>query len=357
MVNPRVFFDFAVESESIGRVVFELFSNIVPRTCENFRALATGERGVLPVSQIPLSYKGSIIHRSVPGFMIQGGDFVKKNGSGGVSIYGGTFEDENLDLDVDREGLLVMANKGPSTNGSQFFITLRSCPHLNGKHVVFGRVVTGYEIVKKIAEIPTDAKDRPLRPIIISGAGELVLRKKVAPPENINLVGSSRSKKRPRSHSPAISPPHSRSRSTSHSPSPSPRKDEGDGRQARCADSGHSLSRSPSWERRKEPSRRERAPKTTKWNGDPFRNNGTKSKGTGLPGRSSKTQLAETEAELDARIRLEREEMERVAEAKKKDAEVLRDSLKRSRIQESLGGVRFKGRGTMRYRDPELFRR
>ncbi|KZT65872.1 hypothetical protein DAEQUDRAFT_675998 [Daedalea quercina L-15889] len=179
MLNPRVFFDFAIDGSLAGRVVFELFADAVPKTAENFRALCTGEKGLSHLSERPLYYKNSIIHRSIPGFMVQGGDFTKRNGTGGESIYGGIFSDEDLTRPLDSEGLLCMANKGPNTNGSQFFITLRECPHLNGKHVVFGRVIRGYDIVQRIAEVATDAKDRPTAPIAIANCGELVLKTKV----------------------------------------------------------------------------------------------------------------------------------------------------------------------------------
>ncbi|KAF9818798.1 hypothetical protein IEO21_02578 [Rhodonia placenta] len=187
MVRPRVFFDFSIDNAPVGRVIFELFSDTAPETCENFRALCTGEKGLSPLSEKPLYYKNSIIHRLIKGFMIQGGgasffgyDFTKRNGTGGESIYGGTFADEDLTRPLDSEGLLCMANRGSNTNGSQFFITLRDCPHLNGKHVVFGRVIRGYhEVVEKITDVPVDEKDRPQVPVIIHNCGELVLRSKV----------------------------------------------------------------------------------------------------------------------------------------------------------------------------------
>ncbi|KZT19244.1 hypothetical protein NEOLEDRAFT_984665 [Neolentinus lepideus HHB14362 ss-1] len=182
MPLPRVFMDFALDSESIGRIIIELFADTAPKTCENFRALCTGEKGLSPISERPLYYKNSIIHRSIRDFMIQGGDFTKRNGTGGESIYGRPFEDEDLSRPVDSEGLVCMANKGPNTNGSQFFITLRDCPHLNGKHVIFGRVIRGYEeVVKKIAEVPVDEKDRPRVPVVISNCGELQFKAKVQP--------------------------------------------------------------------------------------------------------------------------------------------------------------------------------
>ncbi|POW09274.1 hypothetical protein PSHT_09188 [Puccinia striiformis] len=161
--NPRVFFDFSIRDNQPKRVIFELFKNHVPITVENFRALCTGEKGYSTISPDKLlSYKGSIIHRIVPNFMIQGGDFIQQNGKSGESIYGGEFDDENFDLNCDREGLLVMANKGPDTNQSQWFITLAPAEHLSGKHVVFGRVQSGFEVVQEIGTLETDKKHRPL---------------------------------------------------------------------------------------------------------------------------------------------------------------------------------------------------
>ncbi|KAI0049003.1 hypothetical protein FA95DRAFT_1571552 [Auriscalpium vulgare] len=181
MVRPRVFMDFAVDSTPVGRVIFELYNDTAPKTSENFRVLCTGEKGISPLSQLPLYYKNSIIHRTIPNFMIQGGDFTTHNGTGGESVYGGTFPDEDLTRPLDEEGLLCMANKGPDTNGSQFFVTLRSCPHLTGKHVVFGRAIRGYEeVIRKIAGVPTGEKNRPSLPITIANCGELELRKKQA---------------------------------------------------------------------------------------------------------------------------------------------------------------------------------
>ncbi|TFK47759.1 hypothetical protein OE88DRAFT_739982 [Heliocybe sulcata] len=184
MPLPRVFMDFAIDGAPVGRLIIELFTDTAPKTCENFRALCTGEKGLSHLSERPLYYKNSIIHRSIRDFMIQGGDFTKRNGLGGESIYGGPFADEDLSRPLDSEGLVCMANKGPNTNGSQFFITLRDCPHLNGKHVVFGRVLRGYEeVVKKIAEFPVDEKDRPRVPVVVSNCGELQLKAKPQAPD------------------------------------------------------------------------------------------------------------------------------------------------------------------------------
>ncbi|KAJ1919945.1 cytochrome P450 monooxygenase 11 [Tieghemiomyces parasiticus] len=180
MLLPRVFFDIDRDNERLGRVIFELFSHEVPITAENFRCLCTGERGIGPVSKVPLHYKGSIFHRIIDGFMLQGGDFVRRNGTGGESIYGPTFPDEDLKRQHDMDGLLSMANRGPNTNSSQFFITVRPTPHLDGKHTVFGRVIHGMEIVHNLEKTPVDKKDCPTTLVKIAHCGELELR---IPPE------------------------------------------------------------------------------------------------------------------------------------------------------------------------------
>ncbi|XP_059778324.1 peptidyl-prolyl cis-trans isomerase D isoform X1 [Balaenoptera ricei] len=151
--NPRVFLDVDVGGERVGRIVLELFADIVPKTAENFRALCTGEKGIGPTTGKPLHFKGCPFHRIIKKFMIQGGDFSNQNGTGGESIYGGKFEDENFHYKHDKEGLLSMANAGRNTNGSQFFITMAPTPHLDGKHVVFGQVIKGMGVARILENV------------------------------------------------------------------------------------------------------------------------------------------------------------------------------------------------------------
>ncbi|KAK6461334.1 peptidyl-prolyl cis-trans isomerase CPR6 [Scheffersomyces coipomensis] len=173
MSNSIVYFDVTANGEDKGRIVFELFNDVVPKTAENFRALCTGEKRVSPKSGKPLHYKGSIFHRIIKDFMCQGGDFTHGTGIGGESIYGEKFEDENFKLTHDQPFLLSMANAGPNTNGSQFFITTVPTPHLNGKHVVFGKVIQGKSIVRKLERCDKGENDKPVEDWIINDCGEL----------------------------------------------------------------------------------------------------------------------------------------------------------------------------------------
>ncbi|XP_072040008.1 peptidyl-prolyl cis-trans isomerase D-like [Amphiura filiformis] len=170
--NPRCFFDVSIGGEKIGRIVFVLFYDVVPKTVENFRALCTGEKGVGSTGH-PLHFKGSIFHRIIKGFMIQGGDFTKHDGTGGESIYGEFFDDENFKIQHEKPGLLSMANAGRNTNGSQFFITTKPTPHLNRKHTVFGEVVKGMGIVRMLECVKTSSSDKPVKLCKIEDCGEL----------------------------------------------------------------------------------------------------------------------------------------------------------------------------------------
>uniref|UniRef100_A0A0E0DYW7 peptidylprolyl isomerase n=1 Tax=Oryza meridionalis TaxID=40149 RepID=A0A0E0DYW7_9ORYZ len=171
--NPRCFMDVSIGGEIEGRIVIELYASVVPRTAENFRALCTGEKGVGAVTGKPLHYKGSCFHRVIKGFMVQGGDITAGDGTGGESIYGLKFEDENFVLKHERKGMLSMANSGPNTNGSQFFITTTRTPHLDGKHVVFGRVIKGMGVVRSVEHAPVGEADRPTSDVEIVDCGEL----------------------------------------------------------------------------------------------------------------------------------------------------------------------------------------
>ncbi|GLB39716.1 putative peptidyl-prolyl cis-trans isomerase [Lyophyllum shimeji] len=170
--RPITYFDITIGDKPAGRIVFQLFSDLVPKTAENFRALCTGEKGV-GKSGKPLHYKGSGFHRVIKGFMVQGGDFTAGNGTGGESIYGEKFEDEGFPVKHEKPFLLSMANAGPNTNGSQFFITVAPTPHLDGKHVVYGEVIRGKSVVRQIENHPTSSGDVPTKPIIIADCGQL----------------------------------------------------------------------------------------------------------------------------------------------------------------------------------------
>lgn len=172
--NPKVFFEITIGDAAAGRVEMELFADACPKTAENFRALCTGEKGNGKAGK-PLHFKGCSFHRIIPEFMCQGGDFTMGNGTGGESIYGAKFEDETFKGKAGKHvgpGMLSMANAGPNTNGSQFFITVVPTPFLDGKHVVFGQVTSGMDVVKKM-EAAGSRSGATSKKVVIKDCGEI----------------------------------------------------------------------------------------------------------------------------------------------------------------------------------------
>ncbi len=168
----KVFFDVTIGGQAAGRIEMTLDTTHTPQTAENFRSLCTGEKGMGTQGK-NLHFKGSKFHRVIPGFMAQGGDFTRGDGRGGESIYGGKFQDEDFTNRHTGRGILSMANAGPNTNGSQFFMCFTATPHLDGKHVVFGQVTGGMEVLDKLEAVGSAPAGQTSAECLIADCGAL----------------------------------------------------------------------------------------------------------------------------------------------------------------------------------------
>jgi cyclophilin family peptidyl-prolyl cis-trans isomerase len=201
-----VYLEFELDGEPLGQIQANLFQDLAPLACGNFLKLCIGGSGFCKETGKPLCYKSSLVHKVIPNYLMQFGDFIYNNGSGGMSIYGKEFSDENLSYSHNRRGLLAMANKGPNTNSSQVIITFREVPSLKNKYTIFGEIIKGFSVLNKIEVINTNAEDYPLQKLVISKCG-VVERKSRSQSRSSysssssSSYNSSRSRSRSRSNS------------------------------------------------------------------------------------------------------------------------------------------------------------
>ncbi|XP_041421686.1 NK-tumor recognition protein isoform X2 [Xenopus laevis] len=346
--RPQCYFNVEVNREPIGRIVFQLFSDVCPETCMNFLCLCTGEKGIGKVTGKKLCYKGSTFHRVVKNFMIQGGDFSEGNGKGGESIYGGYFKDENFILKHDRAFLLSMANRGKNTNGSQFFITTKAAPHLDGVHVVFGLVISGFEVIERIESLKSDAASRPYADVRVIDCGLLVSKSvreekiKQAPSQSEESDSSFKS----------TTPPYSSSSSSESSSSESEAEIEKHRRKKRKRKTKvKHLKR-----RRKESSRkeeaREKSPSREEHSPQSVNNHLTDDKDITSKREKPIVRPEEIPPVPENRFLLRRDAPVAKLEPEQKPASVEPEKNDQQNAPLSKSGRRIRGRGTIRYHTP-----
>ncbi|KAE8595430.1 hypothetical protein XENTR_v10015745 [Xenopus tropicalis] len=345
--RPQCYFDVEINREPVGRIVFQLFSDVCPKTCMNFLCLCTGEKGIGKVTGKKLCYKGSTFHRVVKNFMIQGGDFSEGNGKGGESIYGGYFKDENFILKHDRAFLLSMANRGKNTNGSQFFITTKAAPHLDGVHVVFGLVISGFEVIEQIESLKTDAASRPYADVRVIDCGLLV--SKAAREEKIKRAASQSEDSDSSLKSTTPSSPSSSSESTSseseaeierHRRKKRKRKTKVKHSKRRRKESGRKEEA-----REKSPSREEHSPQSVK-------NHPTEDKDLTAKREKPVVRPEEIPPVPENRFLLRRDAPAAKPEPEQKPASVEPEKNDQQNAPLSKSGRRIRGRGTIRYHTP-----
>nr|XP_056713184.1 NK-tumor recognition protein isoform X2 [Euleptes europaea] len=340
--RPQCFFDIEINRESVGRIIFQLFSDVCPRTCKNFLCLCTGEKGIGKTTRKKLCYEGSTFHRVVKNFMIQGGDFSEGNGKGGESIYGGYFKDENFILKHDRAFLLSMANRGKHTNGSQFFITTKPAPHLDNVHVVFGLVISGFEVIEQIENLKTDAASRPYADVRVINCGVLVTK------SSKNVLEK---KRKASPHSEALDTSSSSSSTSSDSLSDSDSDDERPRKRKRKR---RTKTKQPKKQRREEKKKEE--PKSKRTSGQRSRSEKNEASEKSVDSNAKRDKPVVRPEEIppvpENRFLLRRDAPVAITEPEQKPVDAAAPALADQKPSVSKSGRKIRGRGTIRYHTP-----